>query len=124
DLELVAIAEAFNKYNQSVLPPTRLPEDMFPDCVPVMVIDTSSSLANKGKLSEELKILLHKLVFPTVKSVGNPVGKGPYPWISHRIIPMQKPSWVNIFPRNVDYFPRILPWIIRGFDFPHISHIF
>ncbi|GJV60558.1 pyrophosphatase [Tanacetum coccineum] len=55
--------------------------------------------------------LLHKLVFPTVKSVGNPVGKGLFLRISHGIIPMQKPSWVNIFPLifppNVDYFPQI-----------------
>ncbi|GJS11594.1 mitochondrial Rho GTPase 1-like protein [Tanacetum coccineum] len=50
-----AAAEKFPTNVPPVLPPTRLPEDMFPDCVPVMVIDTSSSLENRGKLAEELK---------------------------------------------------------------------
>ncbi|KAH9785882.1 mitochondrial Rho GTPase 2 [Citrus sinensis] len=35
--------------------PTRLPPDFYPDRVPVTIIDTSSSLENKGKLNEELK---------------------------------------------------------------------
>lgn len=43
------------------------------------------------------KPLLHKQVFPTVKSVGNPVKKGPFPHISHGIIPFVKTFWVNIF---------------------------
>ncbi|XP_044486643.1 mitochondrial Rho GTPase 2-like [Mangifera indica] len=38
-----------------VHPPTRLPLDFYPDCVPVTIIDTSSSLEHKGKLNEELK---------------------------------------------------------------------
>ncbi|KAJ8748360.1 hypothetical protein K2173_002997 [Erythroxylum novogranatense] len=38
-----------------VLPPTRLPADMFPDHVPVTIIDTSAALENRGKLIEELK---------------------------------------------------------------------
>ncbi|KAJ0054408.1 hypothetical protein Pint_03339 [Pistacia integerrima] len=38
-----------------VHPPTRLPLDFYPDRVPVTIIDTSSSLENKGKLNEELK---------------------------------------------------------------------
>ncbi|GKE18176.1 mitochondrial Rho GTPase 1-like protein [Tanacetum coccineum] len=50
-----AAVEKFPTNVPPVLPPTRLPEDMFPDCVPVMVIDTSSSLENRGKLAEELK---------------------------------------------------------------------
>lgn len=66
--------------------------------------------------------LLHKLVFPTVESVGNPVGKGPFPRISHGIIPCVKPLWVNIFPLifppSVDFFPRI----IHSFNFLQLSH--
>ncbi|KAJ0720003.1 putative small GTPase, P-loop containing nucleoside triphosphate hydrolase [Helianthus annuus] len=38
-----------------VLPPTRLPADYYPDAVPVMIIDTASSLEGKAKLEEELK---------------------------------------------------------------------
>ncbi|KAL6513908.1 Mitochondrial Rho GTPase 1 [Orobanche hederae] len=37
-----------------VLPPTRLPEDLYPDRVPVTIIDTSSRTENRGKLIEEL----------------------------------------------------------------------
>ncbi|GJU61505.1 mitochondrial Rho GTPase 1-like protein [Tanacetum coccineum] len=54
-LIISAAAEKFPTNVPPVLPPTRLPEDMFPDRVPVMVIDTSSSLENRGKLAEELK---------------------------------------------------------------------
>ncbi|PWA16218.1 hypothetical protein CTI12_AA630510 [Artemisia annua] len=54
-LIITAAAENFPTNVPPVLPPTRLPEDMFPDRVPVMVIDTSSSLENRGKLAEELK---------------------------------------------------------------------
>lgn len=41
-LIITAAAEAFPANVPPVLPPTRLPEDMFPDRVPVTVIDTSS----------------------------------------------------------------------------------
>ncbi|GKE43486.1 mitochondrial Rho GTPase 1-like protein, partial [Tanacetum coccineum] len=47
-LIISAAAEKFPTNVPPVLPPTRLPEDMFPDRVPVMVIDTSSSLENRG----------------------------------------------------------------------------
>ncbi|KAK4355530.1 hypothetical protein RND71_024501 [Anisodus tanguticus] len=39
-----------------VLPPTRLPADLYPDNVPVTIIDTSSSLGSRGKVAEELKL--------------------------------------------------------------------
>ncbi|GKB53875.1 mitochondrial Rho GTPase 1-like protein [Tanacetum coccineum] len=54
-LIITAAAEKFPTNVSPVFPPTRLPEDMFPDRVPVMVIDTSSSLENREKLAEELK---------------------------------------------------------------------
>ncbi|XP_024977866.1 mitochondrial Rho GTPase 1-like isoform X1 [Cynara cardunculus var. scolymus] len=54
-LIVTAAAEAFPTNVPPTLPPTRLPEDMFPDRVPVMVIDTSASMENRGKLADELK---------------------------------------------------------------------
>ncbi|KAJ0464478.1 putative small GTPase, EF-hand domain, EF-hand domain pair, EF hand associated, type-1, MIRO [Helianthus annuus] len=54
-LIITAAAESFPTNVPPVLPPTRLPEDMFPEHVPVTVIDTSSSLENRGKLADELK---------------------------------------------------------------------
>ncbi|CAI9282217.1 unnamed protein product [Lactuca saligna] len=54
-LIVTAAAEAFPANVPPVLPPTRLPEDMFPDRVPVNVIDTSASMENRGRLAEELK---------------------------------------------------------------------
>ncbi|XP_027107670.1 mitochondrial Rho GTPase 1 [Coffea arabica] len=54
-LILTAAADAFPPSVLSVLPPTRLPDDMFPDRVPVTVVDTSSSTENRGKLVEELR---------------------------------------------------------------------
>ncbi|XP_042517716.1 mitochondrial Rho GTPase 1-like [Macadamia integrifolia] len=50
-----AAAEAFPTSIPPVLPPTRLPIDYFPDRVPVVIFDTSSSLENRNKLVEELK---------------------------------------------------------------------
>lgn len=41
-LIITAAAESFPTNVPPVLPPTRLPEDMFPEHVPVTVIDTSS----------------------------------------------------------------------------------
>ncbi|KAM7469313.1 hypothetical protein LguiA_007496 [Lonicera macranthoides] len=38
-----------------VLPPMRLPDDLYPDRVPVTIIDTSSSVEDRSKLAEELK---------------------------------------------------------------------
>ncbi|KAH1227340.1 Mitochondrial Rho GTPase 2 [Glycine max] len=39
-----------------VLPPTRLPRNLFPDSVPLTLIDTPSSLAKQGTRNEELKL--------------------------------------------------------------------
>ncbi|XP_051141744.1 mitochondrial Rho GTPase 1-like [Andrographis paniculata] len=50
-----AAAESFRRDVPPVLPPTRLPADYYPDNVPVIIIDTSSSLENRGRLAEELK---------------------------------------------------------------------
>nr|XP_027096847.1 mitochondrial Rho GTPase 1-like [Coffea arabica]XP_027115679.1 mitochondrial Rho GTPase 1-like [Coffea arabica] len=50
-----AASESFPIQVQPVLPPTRLPPDFYPDNVPLTLIDTSSSLENRGKLAEELK---------------------------------------------------------------------
>jgi hypothetical protein len=75
-----------------------------------------------------LVTLLQKLVLPTAKSVGKSVWNGRYPQISHGFVPCVKTPWVNIFPRELPraltIFPQILPWIIRGFNFPQISHKF
>ncbi|KAI7755555.1 hypothetical protein M8C21_014096, partial [Ambrosia artemisiifolia] len=54
-LILAIAAESFPTNVPSVLPPTKLPDDMFPDRVPVTIIDTSSSLENKDELVDELK---------------------------------------------------------------------
>ncbi|KAI3704313.1 hypothetical protein L1987_74530 [Smallanthus sonchifolius] len=54
-LIITAAADSFPTNVPPVLPPTRLPDDMFPDRVPVTVIDTSSSMENRGKLADELK---------------------------------------------------------------------
>ncbi|KAI3742739.1 hypothetical protein L1987_60433 [Smallanthus sonchifolius] len=50
-----AASESFPESVSSVLPPTRLPADYYPDAVPVTIIDTASSLEGKAKLEEELK---------------------------------------------------------------------
>ncbi|KAL6564345.1 Mitochondrial Rho GTPase 1 [Orobanche minor] len=50
-----AAAESFRPEVPPVLPLTRLPADYYPDNVPIIIIDTSSSLENRGKLAEELK---------------------------------------------------------------------
>ncbi|KAI8522884.1 hypothetical protein RHMOL_Rhmol13G0031700 [Rhododendron molle] len=50
-----AASESFPEYIQPLLPPTRLAPDFYPDGVPVVIIDTSSSLENRGRLAEELK---------------------------------------------------------------------
>nr|GMD40475.1 mitochondrial Rho GTPase 1-like [Ipomoea batatas] len=53
-LILTAATESFPASVPPVLPPTRLPDDLFPDRVPVTIIDTSSSPENRGKLFEEM----------------------------------------------------------------------
>ncbi|XP_019197482.1 PREDICTED: mitochondrial Rho GTPase 1-like isoform X1 [Ipomoea nil] len=50
-----AASESFPEDLPPVLPPTRLPADLYPENVPVTIIDTSSSLESRGKLAEELK---------------------------------------------------------------------
>ncbi|PSS26530.1 Mitochondrial Rho GTPase [Actinidia chinensis var. chinensis] len=54
-LIVTAAAETFPINVPPLLPPTRLPEDMYPDRVPVTIIDAPSSLENRGKLADELK---------------------------------------------------------------------
>ncbi|GFY94862.1 MIRO-related GTP-ase 1 [Actinidia rufa] len=54
-LIVTAAAETFPINVPPLLPPTRLPEDLYPDRVPVTIIDTPSSLENRGKLADELK---------------------------------------------------------------------
>ncbi|GAV89498.1 EF_assoc_1 domain-containing protein/EF_assoc_2 domain-containing protein/Miro domain-containing protein/EF_hand_4 domain-containing protein [Cephalotus follicularis] len=53
---IAAVAtESFPENVPPVLPPTRLPADFYPDGVPFTIIDTSSSVENRGRLFEELK---------------------------------------------------------------------
>ncbi|XP_009625701.1 mitochondrial Rho GTPase 1 [Nicotiana tomentosiformis] len=54
-LILTAATDSYPSNVPPVLPPTRLPDDIYPDRVPVTIIDTSSSPENRGKLVEELK---------------------------------------------------------------------
>ncbi|KAA8545102.1 hypothetical protein F0562_019886 [Nyssa sinensis] len=49
-----AATETFPTNVPPVLPPTRLRQDVFPDRVPVTIIDTSSSVENRGRVAEEL----------------------------------------------------------------------
>ncbi|KAF9618858.1 hypothetical protein IFM89_002726 [Coptis chinensis] len=51
-----AANEAFPQQVPPVLPITCLPADYYPDRVPVTIVDTSSSLENRNKLSQELKL--------------------------------------------------------------------
>ncbi|KAG2695514.1 hypothetical protein I3843_07G016600 [Carya illinoinensis] len=54
-LIVTVAAENFPANVPPVLPPTRLPEDFFPDRVPITIIDTSSRVEDDGKVAEELK---------------------------------------------------------------------
>ncbi|KAJ8572911.1 hypothetical protein K7X08_009422 [Anisodus acutangulus] len=54
-LILTAATDSFPPNVPPVLPPTRLPDDIYPDKVPVTIIDTSSSPEYRAKLVEELK---------------------------------------------------------------------
>ncbi|KAF2316885.1 hypothetical protein GH714_042226 [Hevea brasiliensis] len=54
-LIVTADADTFPANVPPVLPPTRLPEDFYPDRVPVTIIDTSSRVEDSGKVAEELK---------------------------------------------------------------------
>lgn len=53
-LIITAAAENFPVTAPLVLPPTRLPEDLYPDRVPITIIDTSSRLEDSDKVAEEL----------------------------------------------------------------------
>ncbi|KAE9611490.1 hypothetical protein Lal_00011837 [Lupinus albus] len=49
-------SESFPDSVPPVLPPTRLPHNLYPDSVPLTLIDTPSSLEKQGTRNEELKI--------------------------------------------------------------------
>ncbi|KAJ9547706.1 hypothetical protein OSB04_020249 [Centaurea solstitialis] len=49
-------SDSFPETVPPVLPITRLPADYFPDGIPVTIIDTPSSLEDKPKVEEELKL--------------------------------------------------------------------
>lgn len=55
-LIVTAAADTFPTNVPPLLPPTRLPDDKYPDRIPVTIVDTSSSLENRGKLAEELQL--------------------------------------------------------------------
>ncbi|KAI4310964.1 hypothetical protein MLD38_035905 [Melastoma candidum] len=50
-----AATEVFPGNVPPVLPQTRLPEDTYPDRMPITIIDTSSRVEDSGKLGEELR---------------------------------------------------------------------
>ncbi|KAK8964384.1 Actin-1 [Platanthera guangdongensis] len=52
-LIVAAATESFLENVPSVLPPTRLPADYYPDRIPLTIIDTSSSPASKATLVAE-----------------------------------------------------------------------
>lgn len=54
-LIVTALSDNFPTNVPPVLPPSRLPDDLYPDRVPITVVDTSSSIENRNKLAEELK---------------------------------------------------------------------
>ncbi|XP_023537980.1 mitochondrial Rho GTPase 1-like [Cucurbita pepo subsp. pepo] len=54
-LIVTAAADNFPVNVPPVLPPTRLPEDIYPDRVPTTIIDTSSRTEDSAKVAEELK---------------------------------------------------------------------
>ncbi|MED6186190.1 Mitochondrial Rho GTPase 1 [Stylosanthes scabra] len=54
-LIITAAAENFPVNVPRVLPPTKLPEDLYPDRVPITIIDTSSRPEDSDKVAEELQ---------------------------------------------------------------------
>ncbi|KAK6911535.1 Mitochondrial Rho GTPase 1/3, EF hand associated, type-1 [Dillenia turbinata] len=54
-LIVTAAAETFPTNVPPILPPTKLPNDYYPDRVPITIIDTSSRLEDRGTLAEELR---------------------------------------------------------------------
>ncbi|GLT90297.1 hypothetical protein SLE2022_082390 [Rubroshorea leprosula] len=54
-LIVTAAADTFSTNVPPLLPPTRLPQDFYPDGVPITIIDTSSNPEDRGKLAEELR---------------------------------------------------------------------
>ncbi|KAJ8772033.1 hypothetical protein K2173_027210 [Erythroxylum novogranatense] len=54
-LIVTAAADTFPTNVPPVLPPTRLPENFYPDRVPVTIIDTPSRVEDAGRVAEEVK---------------------------------------------------------------------
>ncbi|KAL6139241.1 hypothetical protein ACLB2K_064518 [Fragaria x ananassa] len=54
-LIVTAAAENYPANVPPLLPPTRLPEDFYPERVPITIIDTSSKPEDNGKVAEDLK---------------------------------------------------------------------
>ncbi|KAF7805122.1 mitochondrial Rho GTPase 1-like [Senna tora] len=54
-LIITAAADTFRANVPPVLPPTKLPEDLYPDRVPITIIDTPSRSEDSDRVSEELK---------------------------------------------------------------------
>ncbi|XVF57432.1 hypothetical protein PTKIN_Ptkin06aG0204800 [Pterospermum kingtungense] len=54
-LIFTAASDTFEPNVPRLLPPSWLPEDFYPDCVPITIIDTSSNPEDIGKVGEELK---------------------------------------------------------------------
>ncbi|KAK6915568.1 Mitochondrial Rho GTPase 1/3, EF hand associated, type-1 [Dillenia turbinata] len=54
-LIVTAAAETFPTNVPPILPPTKLPDDYYPDGVPITIIDTSSRSEDRGTLAEELR---------------------------------------------------------------------
>ncbi|KAI9098942.1 hypothetical protein K1719_024709 [Acacia pycnantha] len=54
-LIITAAAETFPPNVPPLLPPTRLPEDLYPDRVPITIIDTPSRAEDSNRVAEELK---------------------------------------------------------------------
>lgn len=54
-LIVTAVSDTFPTNVPPVLPPSRLPDDMYPDRVPITIIDTSSSVEQRNKVGEEMR---------------------------------------------------------------------
>ncbi|KAJ4822637.1 Mitochondrial Rho GTPase 1 [Turnera subulata] len=54
-LIVTAATDTFPTNVPPVLPPTRMPEDFYPDRVPITIVDTSSKVEDSGKVADELK---------------------------------------------------------------------
>ncbi|KNA05472.1 hypothetical protein SOVF_190020 [Spinacia oleracea] len=54
-LIITAVSDNFPTNVPPVMPPSRLPDDMYPDRVPITIIDTSSSVEQRNKVGEEMR---------------------------------------------------------------------